>query len=144
MVEYVIQLTCPSPLGAPTLDEASAPVRVFLSDIVAIATLWFNQRGLHCVYGVPSQAFSVKSRAPRDCHAKMYLVVSGKSARFEYDPDMPPMGSPLQPFVVFSFAIFTPDMYCVSVFNQISPWSSAQMLANGAASAASRPLKTKY
>ena len=51
---------------------------------------------------------------------------------------MPPMASPLAPLVVFSFEILTPLMPWVAVFNQISPWSSAQMLAKGAASAASK------
>lgn len=45
--------------------------------------------------------FSVKSRAPRDCQANIYLVVSRKSAKFEYEPYMPPIGTLLQLFVVF-------------------------------------------
>lgn len=53
---------------------------------------------------------------------------------------MPPIGSPLTPLVVFSLAILTPDIYCVSVLSQIAPWSSAQTLAKGGASAASRPI----
>lgn len=77
----MIQFTCESPTAAPTTAEASSPVSVSLLDMVAMATLWFNQRGLHCVYGVPIQSLSVRSRAPRDCQAKMYDVVLGKSAR---------------------------------------------------------------
>lgn len=53
---------------------------------------------------------------------------------------MPPIGSPLTPLVVFSLAILTPAIVWVSVFSQIAPWSSAQMVAKGAASAASIPI----
>ncbi len=52
------------------------------------------------------------------CSWVVPLVVPEKRAKLLYEPEMPPIGSPLHPLVVFSSAILTPDIYCVSVFYQ--------------------------
>ena len=102
-----------SPSAAPTTEVASLPVRGDLEERVVMATLWLSQR------------------ESITCCPLVYINFSSEVRERAL------LGSPLTLLVVFSFAIFTPDMYCLSVFRQMAPWSSAQKLANGGAPAAS-------
>jgi hypothetical protein len=117
----VSQLIWLSPSAAPTVEEAWAPTSVYLSEKVAIATFRFLFLREQDVNPSPNQVFAVRSIAPLLTHDIMYESASWKRASPEYEPLMPPNGSPLAPFVVFSLEIFTPDMDWVLVFSQISP-----------------------
>lgn len=134
----VIQLICLSPSAAPTTEVACSPTRVFLSENVAIATFLFLFRREQAVFPSPNQVLAVRSTAPFDTQAMMYDEAPWKRARPEYEPLIPPKGSPLAPLVVFSLETLTPDIDWVAVLSQMSPWSSAQTDAKGAASAASK------
>lgn len=83
MEDSVIQVTWVSPSAAPTVDEASAPARVCLSFMTEMATLWLSHLGEHWVYPSPIHSLRVRSRAPRDCQAKMYPSEPGIEAKLE-------------------------------------------------------------
>ena len=57
VVDFVVQITWSSPLGAPTVEIAYArPWMVNLSFSIEIATLWLSQHGEHCEQLSPIQS----------------------------------------------------------------------------------------